>query len=411
MERFEKRNEIRIAYQLEIINLLREGKKTITELAHNLGISFTALSNIVDELVKTKLLICSEKKQSKTRGRNPVYVEINCDDGVICSIDFSSYDIRIAIASLDSKIIVEDYINDVKFITKEHLEQIEQIINTLLRKPEVKNRKLLSICIASPGLIRPDNYEFVASRRLQSGQTINPASYFTNAFNVKVEMHNDVRVGCLAEMKYGAFPKKLFNGLFVHIGFSSGLALIINGKIYEGSNGFSGETPVFYGDDKITQESQWNTRFFPICEIDSAIKRYRNIPIGGTAEYINLNKIIEDYKKDDEITVKAVDESAKRNAMTLFGLATVLDIDYVVIEGKILEFGSEYIDLIRKDINTFSSMGIRTRIATSGLKEECSTLGACYHAATMHFLDAIEKITKERIDLPEFELGNRYKEI
>lgn len=411
MERFEKRNEIRIAYQLEIINILREGKKTITELAHILGISFTALSHIADELVKARLLKYSDKKQSKTRGRNPVFVEINCDEGVICSIDFSSYDIRVAIASLDSKIIIEDYINDVKYLTKEHLEQIEQMINSLLKRPEVKNRKLLSICIASPGLIRPDNYEYVASRRLISGQTINPASYFTNAFNVKVEMHNDVRIGCLAEMKYGAFPKKLFNGLFVHIGFSSGLALIINGKLYEGSNGFSGETPVFYGDDEITRESQWNTRFFPICEIDTAIKKYRNIPISDNAEYIDLDRILNDYKKRDEITVKAVEESAKRNAMTLFGLATVLDIDFVVIEGKILEFGSEYIDLIRKDINAFSSMGIRTRIATSGLKEECSTLGACYHASSMYFLDSIEKLTKERIDLPDFELSKRYKEI
>ena len=41
MEKLEKRNNIRISYQFEILNLLRRGKHTITELADSLNISFT----------------------------------------------------------------------------------------------------------------------------------------------------------------------------------------------------------------------------------------------------------------------------------------------------------------------------------------------------------------------------------
>ena len=199
MDKIEKRNEIRIDNQIEIINLLRRSKRTTTELAKRLGVSFTAISNIIDELVKNNLIKYSNKKESKTRGRNPVFVELNCDEGVICCVDLSSYFIRVVIASLDNKIIVEDTIPDFAFLTQEHLEQIEQSIKNLLKRPEVNNRKLLSICIASPGLIRPDSYEYVYSRRLSGQTTINPVTYLTNAFNVKVEMHNDVRMGCLAE--------------------------------------------------------------------------------------------------------------------------------------------------------------------------------------------------------------------
>ena len=411
MEKIEKRNEVRLSYQIEILNLLRKGKRTITELANLLGVSFTAMTNIIDELVKSDLLKYSAKQQSKTRGRNPFFVELNCDKGVVCSVDLSSFDIRIVISTLDTKIIVEKTIKDVKFLTKDILEQIETEIKDLLAKPEVNNRKLLSICIASPGLIRADNFEFISSRRLKDLNVVNPVKYLTNAFNVRVEMHNDVRLGCLAELKYGAFPKKTFNGLFIHIGVYSGLTLIIDGKIYKGSNNFSGETPVYVGDDEITLGSRWNSRFFPISEINWAIQRKRGEPHTSFNEYIDIDKIIQDYNSGDKDTVEAVEESAKRNAITIFGLTAILDIDYIVIEGKILNFGTKYLDLIRKDINEFASPEIRSRILVSGLKEECSTLGACYQASSIYLRDAIENSTRDRFNLPNFVLGEKYREL
>lgn len=413
MDKIEKRNEIRIDNQIEIINLLRRGKRTTTELAKRLGISFTAISNIIDELVRNNLIKYSNKKESKTRGRNPVFVELNCDDGVVCCVDLSSYFIRIVIATLDNKVIVEDIIPDLGFLTFEHLEKIEQSIKTLLKRPEVNNRKLLSICITSPGLIRPDTYEFVYSRRVSGQTTINPVTYFTNAFNVKVEMHNDVKVGCLAELKYGVFPKKPFNGIFAHIGVYSSLSLVLNGKIYEGSNGFAGETPVY---DFIEEENNsriWNFRFYPLFEIARTIENKKGLPLSVVNKYLDVDKIVKDFKNGDQITVEAIKESAMINAMTIFGLATILDIDYVVIEGKILDFGEEYLDLIKQYISRFSSvtLAMRARILSSSLKDESSMIGACHQAASMHFLDSIENATKERINLPEFVIDKKYREI
>ena len=413
MDKIEKRNEIRIDNQIEIINLLRRSKRTTTELAKRLGVSFTAISNIIDELVKNNLIKYSNKKESKTRGRNPVFVELNCDEGVICCVDLSSYFIRVVIASLDNKIIVEDTIPDFAFLTQEHLEQIEQSIKNLLKRPEVNNRKLLSICIASPGLIRPDSYEYVYSRRLSGQTTINPVTYLTNAFNVKVEMHNDVRMGCLAELKYGVFPKKPFNGLFIHIGFYSSLSLVLNGKIYEGSNGFAGETPVYDLEETDYKSRIWNSRFCPMFEISRTIQNEKQLPLTQANAYIDVNKIIEDYKNGDPVTVKAVEESAKINAMTIFGLATILDIEYVVIEGLILEFGESYLDLIKQFVGKLSSatVAIRARILSSGLKEESSMIGACHQAASMYFLESIENATKERINLSDFVIDKKYREI
>jgi len=411
MEKLEKRNKIRISYQFEILNLLRKGKHTITELADSLNISFTAISHIVEELEGEGIIKTSNKNKSKKRGRYPAYVELNCDDGVVCSVDFSFLDVRVVIASLQSEIIVEKTIPVVRYINKDTLGQVEACMKDLLKRPEVNNRKLLSICIASPGLIRPSDYEIVFSRRLCDSNMFHPVVYFANAFNVSVEMYNDVRIGCLAELKVGAFPKKLNNGLFILIGPYAGLALVINGKIYQGSNGFSGETPVYVGDDDIVAQSRWNSRFFSLLEIERKIRKKKNLPLLGYDELIDVKQLVKKYKKGDKETVAAVEESAKRNAITIFGLATVLDIDYIVIGGEILEFGREYLDLIRKAIDEFSSSEIRTRILASGLNNEHSTIGSCYQAISIYFLESIEAFTKKRFNLSDFKLGTEYRDI
>ena len=170
-------------------------------------------NKIIDELVQNKLLRYSKKDKSSTRGRKPIFVELNNDLGVVCCINFSSSDTRIVLATLDSTIVAEKIIPNVPFITKDVLVQTENELRNLLKDPNVSNKKLLSICIIAPGLLSSDGNGLVASRKVKAEDIIkvNPVLHFSNAFNVKVEMHNDVRIGCFGELKYsGSRPTVFF---------------------------------------------------------------------------------------------------------------------------------------------------------------------------------------------------------
>ncbi len=421
MESNESQIEVRVKHQIEILNILRREKATITELANSSDISFTAMSKIVDELVQERLLIYSGKNKTSGRGRKPIGVEINNDLGVVCVIDFASRDARIILSTLDSKIVVEEYIPAFGLITKELLNKVEGIIRKLLDAPEVNKRPLLSICIVSPGIIRPDDYSFVDSRLVSSDHIgkVNPVSYFANAFDVKVEMHNDVRIGCYGELKYGVFPKEVFNGLFIHLGHASGLALIINGKIYTGSHNSSGETACYAENsgDEILNSSFWNGRFYPLGEINNRIHELNiekegkyNSDLKRNFNY-DLDKILEGFNNNDKSIVRAVEESAKRNAITIIGLATILDVEFIVIEGKILSLGEHYVNLMRKYISDFNQKDLRTRIIISTLKEDCEVLGACYKATSIFLFDKLEAIAKKRTKSSKFVLDKSFKEL
>ena len=411
----ENQSKIRVKNQIDILNILRRGKTTLPVLADNLGVSFTSVSKITDELVQNKLLKYSKKNKSSIRGRKPIFVELNNDLGVVCCINYASSTTRIILATLDSTIVAEKVIPNVNFITKEVLVETENGLRELLKDPKVNNRKLLSICVVAPGLLSPDGNGFVASRFVKAEDIIkiNPVLHFSNAFNVKVEMHNDVRIACFGELKHGVFPKEIFNGMFIHLGISSGITLIFDGKIYHGSYNFSGETAsyVWNYDDQILKESSWNGKLFSLFEIENKIREKNGQPLLGPNSTFNVDKIVEDYNANDASTVEAIEESAKRNAITIIGLTALLDVEFIVIEGQILKLGSRYIDLLRKYISDFSNNLVRAKIIVSTLKESCEILGGCYQASNIYLLDQVESITKIRTKSPKFELDKIYKEI
>jgi len=415
MENTGKQNDIRIKHQMDIMNLLRKGRTTLTDIAEYLDVSFTAAKKIADELEQNKLIIYSSKNKSPLRGRKPVFVEINNKIGVVGGVDFSSSDVHIVLATLDSTVVVEEFIPEVHCLTRQVLIQVEEVIRKLLSKQKVNGRPLLSICIISPGIIRDDGYEFVSSRIVnpQDLDKVNPVLHFSNAFNVKVEMHNDVRIGCFGEIKYGAFPKENFDGLFIHLGISSGLALIFGGKIYRGSNNFSGETASYNwsSDDKVLKESFWNSRFFPLWEINQRIRAANGEELEKNIDYVDVDKIVEGYKNNDPIIIDAIQESAKRNAITIIGLATILDVEYIVIEGQILKLGSEYMDLLRQYASEFSEKEIRSRLLTTALNDQGEILGACYQATNIFLFEKVESMTKERTKSNKFVLDRDYREI
>lgn len=406
MDRLETRNDIRTNNQIQILEILRRRDRTITDIANHLKISFTAASNIIDEMQQEGLVKVTAVTPIKaSRGRIPNYVSINLDKGIVCAIDLSSPDINVVIATLNCNIIAIETIKNAIFITQEHLEQVELLIKKMLASPEVADKKLLSICIASPGLIRRDNFEYADVFRIPNFKNINPVLFFKNAFNVDVEMHNDIRIACLAELKNGAFPKRPFNGLFVHIGTSCGLCLLIDGKIYKGTNNFSGELIAETGDKDIEyvyRLGQLQGFWEILCSINKETK------IGDP---LNMDKIIEDFNNNDPNTREAVIHSCKLNALTLAALSALMDVETIVIEGPILKFGEEYLNMLRKYTLLYSPIEMRARICSSITTERNSILGACYQATSIYLSNSIEKMARKRLDQPSFELDKSFKDL
>ena len=392
------RNNLRIENQEQVISLLRQyGSLSIVSMAEKLGLSFPAVSNIVDELTNNGVLSVSKEKPEKgKKGRKPLSFSLNGQAGVTAAIDLSSNSLVVALFDLNDRPICKESIPHVEFIEKKHFEKISEIIFSLLKHPEVKDRKLLGIAIASPGMINAHTGDYAMAYRIKDYAQFNPQNYFSNLFNVPTRLYNDVRVGALAEKLFGSVPQGMRNFIYMHIGSSSGLALFLNGKLYSGINGYSGEISVYNQVDDISKSCRHN-KLYSLRRLYAKIAEEKDLD----HKELNLDQLLTWQKEKDPVAIRCIEESAKYNALAIIGYADLLDLEGVILEGPIVALGEEYRSLLLKYINLYDAHEVRVRLLFSSLQQNNNLLGAAYLANSLHFSKVIGEITKKRLSRDE----------
>ena len=391
MRKFNNQFNFRVDNQLKFINLLRKGPQSINYLAEQTNVSFTAANKIVDQLVSFGILNKHNLKPSeKKRGRIPSIVSINTQVGVTCAIDLSSQDLTITINDLTGKTIAKRIIVNATFVEEKELKEIVGFIKEMLLEEPIKKRQLLGICIASPGLVSTTTGEIEESYRIKASNNISLTNYFFNEFGVKTNIYNDVKISCLGEIIAGCIPKGIKNFLYVHLGNGCSTALVIDGKIHQGKNGFSGELSNI--DCDVTNNRLYGLR--SICL--EALKNNSASPYLDQSLNINIEKLKSDYKDKNPTLLSAIDEIARLNAIQLIAYNDFLDLEYIVIEGPVLLFKETFKDSLLKYIHQLDKVEFRAKVLFSSLNESSSLVGTIYQANSIYFLDKLEEITNKR---------------
>jgi len=100
--------------------------------------------------------------------------------------------------------------------------------------------ELTAIGISCGGPLDPANGLIYSPPNLPTWDAVDPVTPLITAFHVPVQLRNDADACVLAEWKMGA-GKGIQNLLFLTFGTGMGAGLILNGKLYSGTNGMAGE--------------------------------------------------------------------------------------------------------------------------------------------------------------------------
>ena len=403
MKSFTNQFNLRVENQLKFINLLRHGPQSINYLADHTNISFTAANKIVDQLESFGVLNKHSLKPSeKKRGRTPSLVSINTSVGVTCAIDFSSQDLIITINDLVGNVIIKRVLSDVSFIEEKTLAQVIKEMKEMLSQKEIQKRPLLGICIASPGMISKTTGEIEESFRVKAASTISLSNYFFNEFGVKTNIYNDVKISCLGETIEGCIPKEARNYLYVHLGNGCGTALVVDKKVYQGKNGYSGELSNIQGNPT-------NNRLYGLRSIALKAEEFDStISYSGKDLVVNVEKMVEEYKKKNPVLLKAIDETAKSNAIQLIAYNDLLDLEYIVIEGPVLLFKEHFKESLLNYIKQYDNVEFRAKIIFSSLNENSTLSGTIYQANSIYFLSKLEEITSMRDPTGNYDISDSF---
>lgn len=370
------------------------GCSTITELSKELNLSVPTVTKLLNEMCEDGY-INDYGKLETNGGRHPNLYGLNPESGYFIGVDFNLFEVNIALMNfkgdeMEHKMnIPYHFENSVK-----GLNDLCIIIQTFINDLTIDKEKILGININLSGRVNPESGYSFSQFNFEERPL---ANILTEKFGYKVSVDNDTRA-----MTYGEYMKGCVRGekniIFVNVSWGLAIGIIIDGKIYTGKSGFSGEfghINVF--DNEIIchcgKKGCLETEVSGSALHRILLERIRNGENSILSERVKNNKsisldtIIETINKEDLLCIEIVEEIGQKLGKQIAGLMNIFNPDLVIIGGTLSLTGDYITQPIKTAVRKYSLNLVNrdTTITTSKLKDKAGIIGACITARNKMF--------------------------
>ncbi len=133
------------------------------------------------------------------------------------------------------EILAREAFETAKYTPMEALEKFDELVRSM-----TKGEKPEGIGISCGGPLDSERGIILSPPNLPGWDEIEVVRHFEETFGAPARLINDANASALAEWRYGA-GKGTKNMIFLTFGTGLGAGLILNGALYEGTNGMAGE--------------------------------------------------------------------------------------------------------------------------------------------------------------------------
>lgn len=334
-------SKIKETNRKKIIKLLLE-KNEVTKLdiSRSLDISITTVSTNITEL-KKEGIVSDVRSLESTGGRKAMALKINENCRFALGIALTPRHVKLSLINLKKEVIGDIRIRHNKKDIESIIDIAKENINKILNNKEISIDKLLGIGISIPGTV--DSEEgIIKNCYLLGAENYNLKKSFEE-FNTTIYIDNEANLSAYYEF----LNKKgiLSNLLYVSITDGLGLGIIIDGKIYRGSNNAAGEM----GHIKITIGGR-NCK----CGSKGCLESYtsKNVLLEDFNEISNeklddIEEFISLFEKGDKTTKEVLERYFNILGVGIANLTMLLDPSSVVLGGDINILLKENIDFLR----------------------------------------------------------------
>src|SRR5690606_3349770 len=269
---------------------------------------------------------------------------------------------------------------------EESLLDICKEINEFISKHSIVKEKILGVGINLTGRI---NY--------RTGYSYSYFNFYENPLSELFEQNismptywdNDTKALSYAEFNSGTLADEK-DALFVNVDNGIGLGILIDGKLYYGKSGFSGEfghISIFDNDIicKCGKKGCLETEASGYALIRRVTDEINN---GATSiltkkfkktEYIKLNDIISAAKKDDNLCIESINYIGDKLGRGIASLINIFNPELIIIGGVVAK-SEEYLSLpLKNAVNKYSLSTVNrdTKIILSSKSYNLASYGAC----------------------------------
>lgn len=365
---------------------IANGDATIAEICKEMNLSIPTVTKLISELQEDNY-IQDFGKQETSGGRKPSIYGLNPTSGYFVGVDVLHDQINCAAVDFKGdKLRIEENIPYKLENTPAALEQLCLRIDEFIDSLTIPREKILSIGVNISGRVNPvSGYSYSIFYFEEK-----PLSeILEERLHIKIYIENDTRA-----MAYGEYMQGVVKGekniLFVNMSWGLGLGIIIDGKVYYGKSGFSGEFGhfCFFNNEILChcgKKGCLETEASGSALHRFLLERYREGSSTILAqkieaqEEISLADLIEAIQKEDVLSIEIVEQIGINLGKGIAGLMNIFNPELVVLGGLLSQTG-EYLSLpIKSAIRKYSLNLVSqdTEIKLSKLGERAGILGAC----------------------------------
>ena len=364
---------------------INNGDDTLADLGKELNFSVPTVTKMVGELIEDGIVMDFGKMETPG-GRRPNIYGLNQSSGYFIGVDISQKRVHIGLINFKGDLIDEQM--DISFEEAhphERFERLCEIIEDFMSHTVVPRDKILSIGINISGRVNPQtghsySFFYFDERPL--------TEMFEEKLGIDVSIDNDSRA-----MAYGEYIKGRVqaekNIIYVNVGWGLGLGVIVNGQLYYGKSGFSGEFGHITAFENeilchcgkkgcLETEASGSALYRKFLEKlhngqSSLLTQQKE-----NEDEITLNDIIDVALQEDILAIELIEEVGNTLGKHVAGLINLFNPELVIIGGTLANAGDYLILPLRSAIKKYSLNLVNkdSSIKVSKLGDKAGLLGA-----------------------------------
>ena len=334
---------------------------SLADLAKELGTSIPKISRIVGQLLEDGYL-ADLGKQESGGGRRPSLYGLNPETGSFVGVEVNRDSLMVAVSNFSGR--VTHLIEDIPFVlrnTEESVAALCALVQQQLAEAGVPEALIRGYGVSLTGRV---NHRTGYSYSFFIGEEKPISRLLEEGFGQPVLVENDSRA-----MAYGEYMNS-FRGtrgdiLFLNLGWGLGMGMVLDGKLYYGKSGFSGEIGHFplLNNNRVCQCGKVGC-----LETGASGSALHSIVLEklksgqssllskayASGKDITLNDILDAVQREDVLCIESVEQVGATLGQAVAGLINIFNPDIVVIGGRLSVTEHYFMPPLRSAVNKLS---------------------------------------------------------
>lgn len=223
-------------------HVMRHGNFMMTEIAEATGYSLTTIAKYVAELRSDGMIAELERVNLHTKGRKAILYGVNPDSYYFLGVDMKTFELNIALINFIGEVVRIERHTDFRFenthdVLDELCNRVQRFIDTL---EGIDPEKIAGANLNLSGRVDSCTGTSASVFNFEELHDTPLADFLKEKLGLKIFIENDTKAMAYGEYMSGK-NKQYENLLYVNIGWGLGLGIVIDGKVYYGKDGYSGE--------------------------------------------------------------------------------------------------------------------------------------------------------------------------